>query len=157
MHRSWKEETFRTIFFFFFLDNDLKVWEDGSRRDNPFVVSSSSFPPENCPFERESESSMRGKYRVRNDIIRGYFFNEPRERKKERKEGRKREKTVRSGSRLIRLRGEVETSETGRVKFKFWPKPDISAPQYSFPRVSFIPLVSSEKKTVAIVVVVVVG
>ena len=138
MHRSWKEETFRTIFFFFFLDNDLKVWEDGSRRDNPFVVSSSSFPPENCPFERESESSMRGKYRVRNDIIRGYFFNEPRERKKERKEGRKREKTVRSGSRLIRLRGEVETSETGRVKFtrensgqsQIYPRPNIRFPVF---------------------------
>lgn len=39
---------------------------------------------------------MRGKYRVRNDIIRGYFFNEPCERKKEGKEGREkeREKTV---------------------------------------------------------------
>lgn len=64
---------------------------------------------------------MRGKYRVRNDIIRGYFFNEPCERKKEGKEGREKEREKNrwrsSGSRLIRLRGELETSETGRVKF----------------------------------------
>lgn len=124
-------------------------------------------PLENCSFERglngrrvggwEGEPSMRGKYRVRNDIIRGYFFNEPCERKKERREGRKRERERKnrwrsSGSRLIRLRGELETSETGRVKFtrensgqsQIYPRSNIRFSAFRLFR-SYRALVSSKK------------
>lgn len=84
-------------------------------------------PLENCSFERGLNGRRVGGWEHERQIpcTERYYsrvFFQRTVRKKERREGRKRERERKnrwrsSGSRLIRLRGELETSETGRVKF----------------------------------------